>query len=184
VLSAEQISQMLEAASPRDAALVAILTAGACRAGEALLLQWADISATGTLVIPAEITKAGRSRSVALPDAARLHLQRWRQLCPVTQRDWLFPGQPISRPLSVRGAQKAIAALAAQLGLQGVSSHSFRRSAITAAHQAGLPWRTVAEVSGHADLRSLERYIEGAACRADADAARALLFAPQNRPQP
>jgi integrase len=38
----------------------------------------------------------------------------------------------------------AITKLADKVGIEGVSSHSFRRSALTAAHQAGLSLREVA----------------------------------------
>jgi integrase/recombinase XerD len=167
---------MLTAASERDAALVAVLLAAAGRIGEVTLLCWSDIQGS-QLIIPAEITKQGRSRTAELPGPALMHLQHWRTLCPETRRGWLFPGRPVAHPISVRGAQKRIQALAQMAGLEGVSSHSFRRSAITAAAQAGLPMAAVAEIGGHRDRRSLERYIDGPACRAQADKARALLFA-------
>jgi len=57
-----------------------------------------------------------------------------------------------------------------------VSSHSFRRSALTAAHQAGLPLRALAELSGHQSLASLQRYLDADAARAQAEEARSLLF--------
>jgi site-specific recombinase XerD len=55
---------------------------------------------------------------------------------------------------------EAITKLAEKVGIEGVSSHSFRRSALTAAHQAGLSLREVAEISGHRSLAAL------GACRA------------------
>jgi len=176
VLGPEELAQMLSIACPRDRALVALLTAAAGRIGETTLLQWGDL-AGDQLLIPAAITKTKHSRTVALPIAALQYLDAWRKLCPRTEAGWIFPGRPIRHPLSVRGAQKRISALAERLGLEGVSSHSFRRSAVTAAHKAGLPWAVVAAVSGHKDRRSLERYIEASACREAADLARELLFA-------
>ena len=43
VLTADQISAMLAAASPRDAALVVLMCVGAMRVGEATLLAWQDV---------------------------------------------------------------------------------------------------------------------------------------------
>ena len=57
-----------------------------------------------------------------------------------------------------------------------MSSHSFRRSALTAAHLAGMSLRDeVAEISGHRSLAALERYLDQDAAREKAEAARALL---------
>jgi integrase/recombinase XerD len=69
----------------------------------------------------------------------------------------------------------AITKLAEKLGIEGMSSHSFRRSAPTAAHQAGLNLREVAEISGHRSPAALERYLDQDAAREKAEAARSLL---------
>jgi len=94
--------------------------------------------------------------------------------CPTTKKGWVFPGQA-GQPLSVRGAQVAFTKLAEKVGIDGVSSHSFRRSALTAAHQAGLSLSEVAEISGHRSLAVLERYLDQDAAREKAEAARSLL---------
>lgn len=70
----------------------------------------------------------------------------------------------------------AIGKIAVSCGLDGVSSHSFRRSALTAAHQAGLSLREVAEISGHQSLSALERYLDQDAAKEKAEAARGLLL--------
>lgn len=175
VLNADQMAAMIEAAGPRDAALIALMTAGAMRVGEATLLTWGDVDGC-TVAIPGGITKTGAGRSLNLPDAACRLLQQWRQACPTTKRGWVFPGQR-GQPLSVRAAQTAFSKLAATVGVEGVSSHSFRRSALTAAHQSGLSLREVATISGHASLAALERYLDQDAAREKADAARGLLLA-------
>ena len=174
VLSAEQIEALLDAAGPRDAALIALMTAGAMRVGEATLLTWADVDSC-TIELPGGITKTGVGRSFTLPAAACRRLRAWREVCPPSNRGWIFPGIA-GQPLSVRGAQAAISKLAAACGLSGVSSHSFRRSAATAAHQAGLSLREVAAITGHSSLASLERYLDQDAAREKADAARGLLL--------
>lgn len=174
VLSADQIATLLAAAGPRDAALVGLMTAGAMRVGEATLLTWADVDGCD-VAIPGGITKTGRGRALTLPPAACRLLKAWREVCPTTKRGWVFPGIA-GQPLSVRAAQVAISKLAGRVGIAGVSSHSFRRSALTAAHQSGLSLREVAEISGHQSLAALERYLDQDAARGAAEAARGLLL--------
>jgi integrase/recombinase XerD len=174
VLSADRIGLMLEQASARDAALIALMTAGAMRVGEATLLTWGDVDGCD-VEIPGGITKTGAGRSLTLPDAACRLLQQWREACPATKGGWVFPGLR-GQPLSVRAAQTAIGKLADKVGISGVSSHSFRRSALTAAHQAGLSLREVAEISGHQSLAALERYLDQDTAREKAEGARGLLL--------
>ena len=62
-----------------------------------------------------------------------------------------FPG----RPLSVHAAQVAPPTRPAwEVGIEGTSSHGFHHSALTAAHQAGLSLRKVAEISDQRSSRT------------------------------
>lgn len=47
-----------------------------------------------------------------------------------------------------------------RVGLIGVSTHSFRRTALTRMHNAGVPLRVIQEISGHSSLETLQRYLE------------------------
>ena len=47
-----------------------------------------------------------------------------------------------------------------KVGLKGVSTHSFRRTALTQMHNAGVPLRHIQEISGHRNLGTLQRYLE------------------------
>ena len=174
VLSAQQISTLLDLAGPRDRALIALMVSGALRVGEATLLTWPDFE-NCRVSIPGGITKTGAGRSFTLPDVACGYVETWRQHCPQTKRQWIFPGVA-GNPLSVRGAQVAIAKLAKAARFSGVSSHSFRRSALTAAHAAGLSLREVSEISGHSSLAALEKYLDQDAAKERAEGARGLLF--------
>lgn len=174
VLNPEQISAMLAAAGPRDRALIALMASGACRVGEATLLQWRDLDGC-TVSIPAGATKARVGRTFTLQSEACRLLQAWREECPATNAGWIFPGLA-GQCLSVRAAQTAISKLAERLGIAGVSSHSFRRSALTAAHEAGLSLNALAELSGHSSISSLQRYLDRDVAKAQAEAARGLLF--------
>ncbi|WP_084668903.1 tyrosine-type recombinase/integrase [Spirulina major] len=45
-------------------------------------------------------------------------------------------------------------------GLAGISTHSFRRTALTRMHNAGVPLAVIKELSGHRTLAALQRYLE------------------------
>ena len=47
-----------------------------------------------------------------------------------------------------------------QVDIFGVSSHSFRRTALTQMSNAGIPLRVIQEISGHRNLEQLQRYLE------------------------
>ena len=47
-----------------------------------------------------------------------------------------------------------------QVGIIGVSTHSFRRTALTQMSNAGIPLRVIQELSGHRNLEQLQRYLE------------------------
>ena len=47
-----------------------------------------------------------------------------------------------------------------RIRLVGVSTHSFRRTALKMMSSAGIPLRVIQEISGHSDLGTLQRYLE------------------------
>ncbi|MCF3600605.1 tyrosine-type recombinase/integrase [Planktothrix agardhii 1032] len=47
-----------------------------------------------------------------------------------------------------------------QTGIDGASSHSMRRTALTQMSNAGIPLRTIQEISGHRNLEQLQQYLE------------------------
>ena len=57
-------------------------------------------------------------------------------------------------------ADKILKSASLRVGLEGVSTHSFRRTALTMMSSAGIPLRVIQEISGHNDLGTLQRYLE------------------------
>ncbi len=57
-------------------------------------------------------------------------------------------------------ADKIFKSASKRVGLEGVSTHSFRRTALTMMSSAGIPLRVIQEISGHNDLGTLQRYLE------------------------
>lgn len=76
---------------------------------------------------------------------------------------WLFPSRLKAHcHLSFQGADDFLRRAIDQAGLQdkGISSHSTRRSFITALYLRGVDLRTLQQITGHHDLKALQRYIE------------------------
>lgn len=73
---------------------------------------------------------------------------------------YLFPGRFKQTYLQPDSADKVLRKACARVGLQGVSTHSFRRTALTMMSDNLNPLRVIQEVSGHRNLSQLQTYIE------------------------
>ena len=89
-------------------------------------------------------------------------LEKWRKLCSQTDRsDYLFPGRlDRSKHLASQTVDMALRRACLKLGIQGASTHSFRRTALTSASQKGIALRSLQVLSGHSSLEMLQRYID------------------------
>ena len=66
---------------------------------------------------------------------------------------------PPRQYISSRAGDKALRKACDVLGIQGVSTHTFRRSLATHLYDAQIPLRQVMEITGHASLASLTCYL-------------------------
>lgn len=74
--------------------------------------------------------------------------------------DWLFPSEASASGHLTRAAAHNILTKAFEtLGLEDASTHSMRRSCLTQMSRAGVPLRTIQEISGHASLSDLQAYL-------------------------
>lgn len=162
----------------RNLTMVLLSFKAGLRAGEIAGLDWAMVlGAAGTIgqsiVISDRIAKYGRGRSVPLNSELKRALRCFHQEC----------GRPLTGPViaSQRGHHMRPRSVVnwfshvyAQLGLDGCSSHSGRRTFITRSARlvarAGGSLRDVQELAGHRAITTTERYIEG-----DRDAQRKLV---------
>ena len=139
-----------------DRALFGICLFTGCRVSEALALQTSDIKG-GTLTFRKSTTKGKlKTRVVDIqPGLAQLLAEY------PTSLGALFPGmRGRSLTLTRFMADKILKAACDRVGLEGVSTHSFRRTALTMMSSAGIPLRVIQEISGHNDLGTLQRYLE------------------------
>ncbi len=164
-LTDTELNQLLAAApSPRYACLWAIQRWTAARISEALALRWADIN--GCLTYRAVTTKTGQTRQVPIAPALRAALIAYREAWAIehghapTPTEALFPAAgSTTSPQSRQAADKALRATCARIGLEGVSTHSFRRSLAQSAVGRGVPLHVVQKLTGHKSLGSLGEYL-------------------------
>src|SRR4028119_237839 len=157
VLSQEELRLLFTSgfSCPRDKALFAICLFSGCRVSEALALQTTDIKG-GTITFRKSTTKGKlKTRVVDIQPGLAQLLEGY-----LVKPGFLFPGGRPEQPLTRFMADKILKKACDKVGLVGVSTHSFRRSALTQMSSAGIPLRHIQEISGHNDLGTLQRYLE------------------------
>ncbi|MBN4006890.1 MAG: tyrosine-type recombinase/integrase [Nostoc sp. LPT] len=78
---------------------------------------------------------------------------------PLAGDDYLFQGRSDGH-ISEDSAARILRTACKQVGIIGVLTHSFRRTALTLMSNAFIPLRVIQEISGHGNLEQLQRYLE------------------------
>lgn len=140
----------------RDRALFGICLYTGCRVSEALKLQTTDIK-NQTITFRKSTTKGKlKTRVVDIPPGLAAILAEHRP-----PKGALFPGmRGVTENLTRSSADKILRVACNRVNLSGVSTHSFRRTALTQMSSSGIPLRHIQEISGHHDLGTLQRYLE------------------------
>ncbi len=167
VLDSNQLDLLIEQLPDKThKPLAQVLRGTACRVSEARQLKWYCISPSH-IILPKEICK-GKLTTREIPLSLELlqNLDSWRTKRSEIQghapepNDYLFPGRDPDHPISRKAFDKALRVATQKIQLQGASSHSFRRSALSSASSKGVPLRQIQEISGHKSLAVLQRYLE------------------------
>lgn len=79
---------------------------------------------------------------------------------PEAGKHYLFPGRYGRGHIHPDTAARFLRETCRRVGIEGVITHSFRRTALTQMSNAGIPLRVIQEVSGHRNLEQLQRYLE------------------------
>ena len=160
----------------RDAVVVLLAVRAGLRAGEIAGLTWAMVlDAEGRvgrdLVVEDTIAKKGSGRRIPLHPELRAGL---RELFSVSSRYGPVVRSARGGAMRPNSIVNWFVLLFAELGLEGCSSHSGRRTFITAAARAlprtGGSLRDVQLLAGHRSIETTQGYIDG-----DSDAQRRLI---------
>jgi integrase/recombinase XerD len=166
VLSPDELEALLEGApSSRYRALWAIQRWTAGRISEVLALRWGDLN--GVVTYRAGNTKTKRTRQVPAIPRLTGEIEAYRAAWvaehghPPAKEEALFPAKGSTHtPQSRQAADKALRQTCALLGLEGVSTHSFRRTLATDCVRRGVALNVVQQITGHKSLGSLGHYLE------------------------
>ena len=135
----------------------------ACRVNEAVSIRTMDVYTEQGQVRPSLLIRKGNTKGKlatreipVLEDLRRYLVKYWH----LSGDEYLFPSvrgrdyiHPDTASLMLRNACR-------RLGIQGASTHSFRRTALTNMSNAGIPLRVIQEISGHRTLDELYKYLE------------------------
>ncbi len=116
----------------------------------------------GYLVLRKQTTK-GKKATRTIPINAKLNALLVVYLREESPKEWLFPGHhnaKTRKPLTRAAADLILKQACERVELVGVSTHSFRRTALTQMSNAGIPLRVIQKISGHSSLATLQRYLE------------------------
>ncbi len=146
----------------RDRTLFAVCLFSAARIHETCTLLTNDIYTPKGLVTPRLIIRKANTKGKlatsyipVIDDLRQILNEYYSQAGEV----YLFPGRNdghISEDLTARILRQAYKAV----GIIGVSSHSFRLTALTQMSNTRIPLRVIHEISEHRNLEQLQRYLE------------------------
>lgn len=158
ILTEKEIEAIFSLLTPRDRAVFAVCLYTGCRISESLSIRFSDIS-NCVITLRKSATK-GKRGSRSLPISPNLETILNNYLRITFPGEFLFPGRFGSKPLTTAYADLALRQACQKLGFKGISTHSFRRTALTRMHSAGVPLRTIQRISGHSSLATLSFYLE------------------------
>lgn len=147
----------------RDRTLFGVCLYTACRIAEACTLKTCDIfNKQGIVrthfVIRRKATKGQLdTRTIPVLEDLRLLLVAYQ---PYAGKTYLFPGQWERGHLHSDSAARILRTACQRVEIEGVSTHSFRRTALTQMSNAGIPLRVIQKISGHRSLTQLQAYLE------------------------
>ena len=145
----------------RDRALFGVCLYTGTRIAEACSLHTKDVYAIDGSVRPRVTIRKGttkgkiETRSVPANPALRVLLEAYS-----SPKVYLFPGRHGLGHIHPDSADKILRAAFISLGIEGASTHSFRRTCLTQMHRSGVPLKVIQKISGHRTLSALQKYLE------------------------
>ena len=147
----------------RERAIFALCLYTACRINECVTLRTTDVYYRRGIVRPEIVFRKGNTkgklatRCIPVIEDLRVMLLNYYP----SPRTWFyFPGTGSTGHLHSDSASRILRRACNKVGVQGVSTHSFRRTALTLMSNEGIPLRIIQEISGHRSLEELQKYLE------------------------
>lgn len=150
--------------SSRDKALFAIGIYTGLRVGEIVSLRTDQLFSDAGNVRHILKVKRTKKKNIVYNDIP-IHEKLKKALADYKEKVvelgvWLFPSEAASSGHLTRAqAHNILAGAFDTMGLDDASTHSMRRTCLTNMSRAGVPLRTIQEISGHASLSDLQSYL-------------------------
>jgi integrase/recombinase XerD len=170
VLSSQQVKRVLSAlTNPRDKTLFLTGLYTGLRISELIAIEQAHIFTTsGGVRNLLKLVRLKKKNTVYsnIPFHPKLRQQLLTYKTNVLDKMdepslWLFPSSTDrARHIGRVRAHNILTDAFNDAGIDGASSHSMRRTTLTNMSRAGIPLRTIQEISGHANLSQLQEYLE------------------------
>lgn len=164
ILSIEEIQLLFSQGltNLRDRCIFAIMMFTAIRVNEACTLLSEDIyDLQGRVRSHLTIRKKNTKRKLATRTLPII--QELRTIFAAYEKEaglvYLFPGRRGGH-ITSDSAMRILRKACERVGIEGASTHSFRRTALTQMSDNNIPIRVIAEVSGHRNLSQLQTYLE------------------------
>ena len=166
-LTPAQMDAIARAVSPVVRATLSTCRFTAARINEALSLRLENITSTDVVIPKAVTKKKMKTRTIPMNPRLCEELSAWRSSWEAIFKrtpdkgDFVFPGhRDQMRHITRQNIDHALRQACKKLDIEGCSTHSFRRSALTAASDKGVPLRVIQSISGHSSLEMLQRYLD------------------------
>lgn len=161
VLTSKELDVLHDYLSGPNAVLASLLRRTGARVSEGLQLRWKYVTPSSIVLIAPTVKGKTKTRAIPLHPLLAEELTAWKLVVnPTNSEHWVFPGRNPGEHMTRRGFDHALRKAVEKLGLQGTSTHSFRRSFLTSCSQNGVPLRNIQSISGHSNLQVLANYIE------------------------
>jgi len=164
VLTVEEIQLLFSEGlqTLRDRCLFGICLYTAARINEACTLRRVDVfdkkrQVRPELIIRKRNTK-GKLDTRCIPVGEDLQALL-SEYSPPLHQYWLFPGRHGKKHINPMSASRILRIALEDIEIEGASTHSLRRTALTTMHNNRVPLRIIQRVSGHRSLATLEEYL-------------------------
>ena len=157
VLSKEEISKVLYMEkNPKHRLLLMLAYSSGLRVSETVALKKEHIDLSRK-VVHVRLSKGRKDRFTLLSEKAADSIAEYCAIYDI--KNWLFPGQSATRPLTIRSAQHIFEKAVRHAGIhKNVSIHSLRHTFATHLLESGTDIRYIQELLGHSSLQTTERY--------------------------
>jgi len=157
VLSAKEIIKILNSEiNPKHRLLLMLVYSSGLRVSEVVSLKKEHIDLERQAIY-IKLGKGRKDRYTILSEKAAQYIKDYYKYFEI--KDWIFPGQPASKHLNVRSAQKIFDKAIRRSGIQKkMTIHSLRHTFATHLLENGTDIRYIQSLLGHSSIRTTERY--------------------------